>query len=492
MEELNEIIKARLEKLDEIKAKGIYPYGEKFSHSSVKEIRENFSENKEVKAAGRIMAIRTHGKANFLDLKDSTGKIQLYLKEDVLGKEKFELFAKLDIGDIIGVAGKLFKTRTQEETIQVTDFQLLAKSLKPLPEKWHGLKDVEIRYRQRYLDLIMNEEIRTVFLMRNKIITKIREYLDRQGFLEVETPMLQPVPGGATGTPLKSRLDVYGSDIFLRVAPELYLKKLLVAGLDKVYELNRSFRNEGVSTRHNPEFTMLEVYEAYGDCSTMMKLTEELFVYLARETLGKTKISYQGTEISLEPAWTRLSFARLMKEKYKIEPDEPVESWANKVGLKMEKRKLARSQVLNFISELLPPQESSRPTFIVDLFAVFCPWAKRQKENPCLSDRFELFMGGIEVANAYSELNDPIEQRNRFEELIRDNRAEKIDEDFLTALEYGMPPAGGLGIGIDRLAMLFTDQPSIRDVILFPQLKPQEKPETSNQKTRNNNFLTQI
>ncbi len=475
MENLNEIIKARLKKLEEIKSQGIYPYGERFVCQSIKEIKADFSENKETKAAGRIMAIRTHGKANFLDIKDSTGKIQLYFKEDVLGKDKFILFEKLDIGDIIGAEGKLFKTRTGEETIQVRDFNLLAKSLRPLPEKWHGLKDIEIRYRQRYLDLIMNEEARAVFLLRNKIITRVREFLDNRDFMEVETPMLQPIPGGATGTPLKTRLDVYGADIFLRVAPELYLKKLLVAGFDRVYELNRSFRNEGVSSRHNPEFTMLEVYQAYADCGEMMRLTEEMLACLAREILGKTKTVYQGKEINLVPPWPRLSFAEVMKAKYRIEPDETVESWAKKAGLKMEDGKLSRSQVVNFIGELLQPQDNPSPTFVVDLFSVFCPWARRQRDNPFLSDRFELFIGGIEVANAYSELNDPLEQRRRFEELVAENRTEKIDEDFLTSLEYGMPPAGGLGIGVDRLVMLFADQPSIRDVILFPQLKPEQK-----------------
>lgn len=351
----------------------------------------------------------------------------------------------------------------------------MAKSLRPLPEKWHGLKDIEIRYRQRYLDLIMNEEARAVFLLRNKIITRIREFLDNRDFMEVETPMLQPIPGGATGTPLKTRLDVYGADIFLRVAPELYLKKLLVAGFDRVYELNRSFRNEGVSSRHNPEFTMLEVYQAYADCDEMMKLTEEMLACLAKEILGKTKTVYQGKEINLVPPWPRLSFAEVMKAKYRIESDETVESWAKKAGLKMEDGKLSRSQVVNFIGELLQPQDNPSPTFVVDLFSVFCPWARRQRDNPFLSDRFELFIGGIEVANAYSELNDPLEQRRRFEELVAENRTEKIDEDFLTSLEYGMPPAGGLGIGVDRLVMLFADQASIRDVILFPQLRPEQK-----------------
>ncbi|MCM8765556.1 MAG: lysine--tRNA ligase [Candidatus Omnitrophica bacterium] len=474
MEEINEIIKVRLKKLEEIKAKGIYPYGEKFIPQSISEIKKNFCENKEVCVAGRIMAMRKHGKANFLDLRDSTGKIQLYFKEDFLDKEEIYLFDRLDIGDIIGVEGKLFKTRTQEETVQVTGFRILAKSLRPLPEKWHGLKDVEIRYRQRYLDIITNPEIKEIFLLRTKIIKKIREFLDNHGFWEVETPMLQSIPGGAVGTPLKTFLDVYGKELFLRVAPELYLKRLLVAGFERVYELNRSFRNEGVSPRHNPEFTMLEVYQAYGDCSEMMRLTEELIIYLANEVLGKTKIVYQGREIDLRPPWKKISFKEVMREKFGITPDQPVEVWAERLGLRLEKGKLSRSQIVNFISEQLEPRESS-PVFIVDLFSTFCPWAKAQADNHYLSDRFELFIGGIELANAYSELNDPLEQRKRFEELIKDERAEKIDEEFLLALEYGMPPAGGLGIGIDRLVMLFTDCASIREVILFPQLKPEKE-----------------
>lgn len=475
MEELNEFIKVRLKKLEELKAMGIYPYGEKFPCQPIGKIKENFVENTEVKTAGRIIAIRRHGKASFLDLRDFTGKIQLYFKEDLLGKEAIGLFERLDIGDIIGVEGKLFKTRTGEESILVENLKILAKSLRPLPEKWHGLKDVEIRYRQRYLDLIANPEVKEIFILRSKIIKKIREFLDEKGFLEVETPILQPIPGGAVGTPLRTYLDVYGSELFLRVAPELYLKRLLVAGFDKVYELNRSFRNEGISTKHNPEFTMLEVYQAYGDCSDMMNLTEEMIFNLAKEVLGKTKIVYQNREIDLTPPWKRISFAKMMEEKFGITPEQPPEVWAEKLGLHIEKGKLSRSQIVNFISEQLEPIEEKTPVFVVDLFSVFCPWAKTKPDNHYLSDRFELFIGGIELANAYSELNDPIEQRKRYEELIKENRAEKIDDDFLLALEYGMPPAGGLGIGIDRLVMLFANCSSIREVILFPQLKPEKE-----------------
>ncbi|MCM8783632.1 MAG: lysine--tRNA ligase [Candidatus Omnitrophica bacterium] len=474
MEEINEIIKVRLKKLEEIRNQGIYPYGEKFIYQPIGEIRADFCEQKEVKIAGRIMAIRAHGKASFLDIQDSTGKLQLYFKDDLLEESKAKLFNKLDIGDIIGVEGKLFRTRTQEETVQVKDFKLLAKSLRPLPEKWHGLKDVELRYRQRYLDIIANAEVKEIFILRTKIIKKIREFLDNRGFLEVETPMLHPIPGGAVGTPLKTSLDVYGKELFLRVAPELYLKRLLVAGFDRIYELNRSFRNEGVSTRHNPEFTMLEVYQAYGDCSEMMRLIEDLIVYLAKEVLGKTKILYQDKEIDLSPPWRKISFSEMMKEKFGITPDQPPEVWADRLGLRMDRGKLSRSQIVNFISEQLEPTEENQPLFIIDLYSAFCPWAKTKPDNPYLSDRFELFIGGLEIANAYSELNDPLEQRKRFEELVKENRTEKIDEDFLLALEHGMPPAGGLGIGIDRLIMLFSGRASIREVILFPQLKPEQ------------------
>ncbi|MFH1202110.1 MAG: lysine--tRNA ligase [Candidatus Omnitrophota bacterium] len=482
--ELNEIIKQRLEKLNNLKKQGIAAYGSRFVRSgSIKEELSSFSEGKKVSLAGRIMANRSHGKVSFLDINDQSGKIQLYVKEDLIGKENFNLFNALDIGDIIGVEGELFKTRTDEPTIKVLNLSILSKSLRPLPEKWHGLKDVETRYRQRYIDLIANSQVKNVFLMRSLIISKMRGFFDKKGYIEVETPMMQPIPGGATGKPFKTHHNIYDVDLYLRIAPELYLKRLVVGGFEKVYEINKSFRNEGISTRHSPEFTMLEAYTAYSDYEDIMNLTEELITYLAQEILGKTKIAYQGSEIDLKTPWRRLSFAKVVKDLYNINPDDDVNVWIKKLKEMGSKRKIdldikgkmSRSQLTHLITELFEPDSKHEPTFAIDLFSEACPLAKAKKDNPLLAERFELFMGGIEVANAYSELNDPIEQRQRFEKELKadaENSSGKLDEDFVEALEYGMPPCGGLGIGIDRLAMLFTDSPSIRDVILFPLLKP--------------------
>lgn len=517
-EEINDLVKQRIIKLEALKGMGIEPYGRGFANLlSIKELKEKFTVDslqftgKEITVAGRIMAMRSHGKTAFCDIKDQYAKIQIYLKEDITGKEKFKIFEKLDIGDIIGVKGEVFKTRTGELTIKVTDFTVLSKSLRPLPEKWHGLKDVETRYRQRYVDLIVNEEVKNIFYARSSIITKIRQFLDGKGYLEVETPMMHSIPGGAAGKPFKTRHEALDMDLYLRIAPELYLKKLLVGGFEKVYEINRSFRNEGISIRHNPEFTMLEVYTAYSDCEGTMTLTEDLVRFIAREVLGKEELEYQGQRIDLTK-WGRISFADLMKENFDINPDDGTEAWVEKLkkkNVQLEKGVLSRTQILNIIADLIEPHPirhcsanasasgvsngagvKAHPVFVIDLFTELCPLAKTKKENPLLTDRFELFMGGMEVANAYSELNDPIEQRKRFEEQLEEetlhpgpSRAKppegtldprattKIDEDFIRALECGMPPAGGLGIGIDRLVMLFTNSASIRDVILFPQLR---------------------
>ena len=476
--EENELIKQRRAKLDAISGKGIYAYGGKFdTTSSIKELTDNFSEGKSVALAGRLMACREHGKAKFYDLKDATGKIQLYVKADIVGEAGFELSNNLDIGDFVGVKGETFKTRTQEPSIKTIELIILSKSLRPLPEKWHGLKDVETRYRRRYLDLIMNDDARKVFIARSKAVSEIRSFLDNRGFLEVETPMMQSMPGGAAGKPFKTHHEALGIDLYLRIAPELYLKRLLVGGLDRVYEINRNFRNEGISTRHNPEFTMLEVYQAYSDCAGMMKLTEELITGLARKLLDKTSFEYQGKTIDLSK-WEKISFADLMKEQFGISPEETREEWIKKLkkkGVEIEGRALSRTQVINIVGELIEPKANNHPVFVVDIFKEMCPLAKTKKDNPLLTDRFELYMGGMEVANAYSELNDPIEQKKRLEDDLKETTSERrtIDEDFVRALEYGMPPAGGLGIGIDRLVMVLTDSPSIRDVILFPQLKPE-------------------
>ena len=472
MSHLSDIEKQKREKLKEIEKLGIYPFGEKYSvDSTVLELKNNFTEGKTVSAAGRLMAQRAHGKTVFFDLRDSTSRIQLYAGAGSLSDEKFSFLKKLDIGDIVGVKGELFKTRTGEITIKLSDIKILAKSLRPLPEKWHGLKDVETRFRQRYVDLIVNEDVRKIFKTRSSIVSKIREILDKKGFLEVETPMMQPLAGGAAGKPFKTHHEALHRDLYLRIAPELYLKRLLVGGFEKVYEINRSFRNEGISVRHNPEFTMLEVYEAFSDCEGMMRLTEDIMRKTAKAILGKEKIEYQGKTIDLTK-WERVSFACLMEENFGILPKDGEKTWTKKLkqkGIKLEKDALSRTQLINIIGELVEPKAHDHPIFVIDMFKELCPLAKAKKDNPELTDRFELYAGGIEIANAYSELNDPIEQRKRFE-----GAGGEIDEDFLRALEYGMPPAGGLGIGIDRLVMLFTNSANIREVILFPQLKAEK------------------
>ena len=480
--ELNEIIENRIAKLKSLREKGIDPFGAKFEFdTNIAGILSDFQENKAVIATGRIMARRSHGKTAFLDIRDQTDKMQVYIKENLLSKENCQLYEELDVGDIIGVKGELFKTRTEEITIKANELVLLSKSLRPLPEKWHGLKDVETRYRQRYVDMIANKEVKAIFELRSKIISFIRSFFNSKGYLEVETPILHNIPGGAAGKPFKSFHNEFDMDVYLRIAPELYLKRLLVGGFEKVYEINRSFRNEGVSTRHNPEFTMLESYCAYADYEDMMKLTEELISSAAKEILGSFKVEHQGGIIDFTPPWDRIPFAKLMKDTYDISPEEDLNSWIAKLsakGIEVKGKNISRSFITNFVADKLVPESSqNRPVFVVDLFTSLCPLAKRKKEDPNLSERFELFIAGIEVANAYSELNDPIEQRKRFQDAIKedDKEIKTIDEDYLRALEYGMPPAGGLGIGIDRLIMLLANQPSIRDVILFPLLRAEGK-----------------
>lgn len=480
--EVDEIRRVRLNKLKSLEENGIAPYGLRFDRTHlISEVLENFQEEKEVVIAGRFMANRSHGKVMFADLEDQSGKIQIFIKIQNVTINGFEVVKALDIGDIIGVKGVLFVTKTGQQSVRVSQITFLSKSLLSLPEKWHGLKDVEIRYRQRYIDLIANKDVREVFIKRSKIVTYIRSFLDNLGFLEVETPMLQPMAGGARGRPFKSRHNAYNMDVFLRIAPELYLKRLLVGGLERVYEMNRNFRNEGVSTRHNPEFTMLEVYQAYGDYEDMMKLTEDLISGLAKEITGSYKVAYQGKEIDFTPPWDRRSFAKVVKEEFDINPDDSAEAMLDKVKAhkthKVKIDKLTRSAVMNIVEDMLEGEENVNPVFFTDYFTFLCPLAKTVPDNKAISQRFEVFIGGLEVGNAYSELNDPQEQRRRLTEDLDDdvetgNRG--IDEDFLNALEHGMPPAGGLGIGIDRLVMLLTDSPSIRDVILFPLMKPVE------------------
>ncbi len=481
--EVDEIKSVRIEKRDQLRGLGIVPYGARFEPTSaISAALENFIEGQAIKVAGRLVANRSHGKVIFADLQDQTGKIQLFIKVDVPEAKVAQICRNLDIGDILGVAGTLFTTKTGQKSIRVSDLEFLTKSLMTLPEKWHGLKDVETRYRQRYVDLIANPEVKEIFLKRSKIISRIRSFLDKSGFLEVETPMLQPMAGGARGRPFKSVHNAYDMDVFLRIAPELYLKRLLVGGLERVYEINRNFRNEGISTRHNPEFTMLEVYQAYGDFTDMMKLSEDMISGLVKDICGSYKLNYQGKEIDFTAPWQRRSFAKIVKEKFDINPDDDAPAMLNKVrahhGAKVKIDKLTRSAVMKIVEDLLDEDAVSSPLFITDYFAFLSPLAKTVPGDPLLAERFELFIAGMEVGNAYSELNDPEEQRKRLLDDLDDdvetgNRT--IDDDFIHALEYGMPPAGGLGIGVDRLVMLLTDAPSIRDVILFPLLKPAQK-----------------
>jgi len=486
----------RLENIKALQDKGIDPYRGRFKKAStISEIIDNFKEGKDVQTAGRLMAVRSHGKTTFADLKDANAKVQLYIKKNDLPEEQSEVFKHLDIGDILGVKGELFKTRTGEVTIGVKDLAVLSKNLRPLPEKWHGLKDVETRFRQRYVDLIMSEDVKKIFLMRSSMITSIREFLDKEGYLEVETPMMQAIPGGATAQPFITHHHALDTKLYLRIAPELYLKKLLVGGFEKVYEVNRNFRNEGISTRHNPEFTMLEVYSAYANYEDMMNLTEQLISGLAKKLFNSFKIPFKEGTVDLTPPWKRVSMFELLQAKLKTDFSKTdkteIKKIAKKLNLDVEQAQTVH-EIMDkiFDKEIVP--DLVNPTFVIDYPTDMCPLARTKEDDPLVTERFELFVGTQEVANAYTELNDPIEQRKRFEEQVAGHKEEKpakkqkakakdekiapqVDEDFLRALEYGMPPAGGLGIGIDRLVMLFCNQESIREVILFPQLRPEKE-----------------
>ena len=483
VEDLNELMKVRREKLAAIAQAGIEPFGRRYEISHhAQDILENFEslEGNSVKIAGRIMTVRGHGKASFINVADMSGKIQVYLRQDVLGEELYGRFSLLDIGDIIGVEGLVFKTQRGEISVKATNFEIQAKSLRPLPEKFHGLKDVETRYRQRYLDLIVNPDVRNSFVMRSKIIKELRNYLDNQDFLEVETPMMHPIAGGAAARPFVTYHNALDMNLYMRIAPELYLKRLIVGGFEKVYEVGRVFRNEGISIRHNPEFTSVELYQAFADYNDLMALTENIVAHVAQATLGTTKINYQGTAIDLTPSWTRMSMVEAV-EKYtgvnfnNVTTLEQAQAEAAKLGVKYEKKD-GIGGILNNIFEDKVEEHLIQPTFITGHPTEISPLAKRNKDNPEITDRFEVFIYGREIANGFSELNDPIDQEGRFMEQVQqresgDDEAHMMDHDYVTALEYGLAPTGGLGIGIDRLVMFLTDSASIRDVLLFPHMR---------------------
>ncbi|MDT3699717.1 MAG: lysine--tRNA ligase [Thermincola sp.] len=484
--DLNELLMVRRKKLDELRDCGIDPFGDKFERTHrAQEIIAGFTEleNTKVTIAGRIMAKRNMGKATFVHIQDVSGKIQVYVRVNEVGEEQYELFTHFDIGDIIGVAGKIFKTQRGEVSVWANEITILSKSLRPLPEKWHGLKDVELRYRQRYVDLIVNPEVKDVFILRSKIIRAIRNHLDKLGFLEVETPMMHPIAGGAAARPFVTHHNTLDMDLYLRIAPELYLKRLLVGGLEMVYELNRTFRNEGISTKHNPEFTMLELYQAYADYQDMMKLAEELISSVAGEVLGTMKFEYEGQAIDLTPPWNRIPMLVAIKQHTgvdftEIKNDSQAREAAKKLGLNTETGG-SRGTIINEVFEEFVEPKLIQPTFITDYPIEISPLAKRKSDDPGYTYRFEAFIYAREMANAFSELNDPIDQEQRFRKQVEkraagDDEAHQMDEDYVNALEYGMPPAGGLGIGIDRLIMLLTNSSSIRDVLFFPQMKPRE------------------
>jgi lysyl-tRNA synthetase class 2 len=436
----------------------------------------------QVSVAGRLVSLRSMGKAIFGHLQDATGRIQIYIKKDIVGDDKFQAFDTLfDVGDIIGVEGKLFRTSTGELTVEVNDFKMLAKSLRPLPEKWHGLRDVELRYRQRYLDLISNEKARKITLLRSRLLSEIRRFLDERGFLEVETPILQPIASGANAKPFITYHNYLEQNLYLRIAPELYLKRLIVGGFNRVYELGKNFRNEGVDTTHNPEFTMLEFYCAYWDYRDLIKFTEELFSHLLTKLLGTFQISYQGVTLDFTPPYRVVKYFDLLKEKTGKEKDfflrdiNGLRKLAVEIGVPKAET-LTHAKLLDKVFDLLVEDELIGPVFVIDFPKILSPLAKTHKEDADLVERFELFVAGKEIANAYTELNDPIEQRNRFLEQLKekemgDEEAMQMDEDFITALEHGMPPTAGEGVGIDRLVMLLADVDSIREVILFPALR---------------------
>jgi len=483
-QELSELLLHRREKLKALKEKNInpYPYLFKRTHTS-KNILDDFekmeSEGIVVSVCGRIISLRSHGKSLFFHLLDGEGKIQVYVKSDVVGEDRYKLFELFDIGDFIGAKGKVFKTKTGEKSIRAEDFELLSKSLHPLPEKWHGLQDKELRYRQRYLDLISNPEVKNTFILRTRILSAIRKFLDDRGFLEVETPILQPIYGGAFARPFITHHNALDMDLYLRIADELYLKRLIIGGYEKVYEVCKDFRNEGMDKNHNPEFSMLELYQAYADYNDIMELCEKLLNFISLEILKSSKIKFQEEEIDLSPPWRRLSFWESIEkftgaDLYK-EDEKKIREFAQDLGIKAEASVRIGKVIESIFEEKVQPN-LIQPTFILDYPEEMSPFAKKHRDKEGLTERFEGFIAGFELMNAFSELNDPLDQRERFEQQAKfkkmgDEEALELDEDFLKAMEYGMPPTGGVGIGLDRMVMLFTNSTSIRDVIFFPQMK---------------------
>jgi len=494
VEDHSDQVLQRRVKLEKLRAEGVSPYVNRFKPlSTIAEVRNRCealdgpaleSAGVDCAVGGRLMSLRRHGKVTFGHIRDGTGEIQIYLRRDALPPEEYGRLSAFDIGDFLGVSGTIFRTRTGELTVAATQAQLLAKALRPLPEKWHGLRDVESRYRQRYVDLVANPQVREIFLLRSRIIQAIRDFLNARGFLEVETPMMQSVAGGAAAKPFITHHSALGMDLYLRIAPELFLKRLVVGGLDRVYELNRSFRNEGISTRHNPEFTMLEFYMAYADYTDLMTMTEELFRYLAMTILGRLNLTYQGSDIDLAQPWARYTFEDALVRVGGLDPAvldsrDRARDAAHSLGVSVGKDD--HFKLLDKLFEHLVEPRLIEPTFVVDFPVAMCPLAKTRPDDPATAERFEVFIGGRELVNAYTELNDPVEQLRRFEEQMAcreagDEEAHMMDWDYIRALEYGMPPTAGEGVGVDRLVMLFTDSASIREVILFPLLK-REQPE---------------
>ncbi|MDI3258076.1 MAG: lysine--tRNA ligase [Kyrpidia sp.] len=489
-QEMNRLMQVRLEKLQALREMGVDPFGHRWlpSHLAVEVLRFAGHRSKEelerdglrVRVAGRIMTKRGHGKASFAHILDRSGQIQIYVRLDRVGEHNYQLFDLLDLGDIVGVEGEVLRTNRGEVTVFADRVELLTKSLRPLPAKWHGLRDVEHRYRRRYVDLIVNPDVRHTFLLRSRIIQAMRRFLDERGFLEVETPTMHAVAGGAAARPFVTHHNALDMRLFMRIALELHLKRLIVGGLERVYEIGRIFRNEGISTKHNPEFTMMELYQAYSDFRDMMNLTETMIASIAQEVLGTTRITYQGREIDLTPPWRRESMVDLIRRHVGIDfrhvsgADE-ARALAEKRGVEL-KPGMGFGHIVNECFEQKVEHLLVQPTFVYGHPVEISPLAKRNEEDPRFTERFELFIVGREHANAFSELNDPIDQRRRFLDQLEDRiqgqeEVHEMDEDFLMALEYGMPPTGGLGVGVDRLVMLLTDQPSIRDVLLFPLLR---------------------